>query len=44
LQAGGKSRHAPVASVPRQGTRSGTSLRAHAPKAAPAFRSGTRNR
>ena len=44
LQAGGKSRHAPVASVPRHGMRSGTSPRAHAPKAAPAFRSGTRDR
>jgi ATP-dependent RNA helicase RhlE len=44
LQAGGKSGHAPVASAPRHGTRSGTSTRAHAPKAAPAFRSGTRDR
>jgi ATP-dependent RNA helicase RhlE len=44
LQAGGKSRHAPVASPPRHGARNGTSARAHVPKAMPAFRSGTRDR
>jgi ATP-dependent RNA helicase RhlE len=44
LQAGGKGRHAPVASPPRHGARTGTSTRAHGSKAAPAFRNGTRDR
>jgi ATP-dependent RNA helicase RhlE len=44
LQAGGKSRHGPFASPPRHGARNATSTRAHTPKAAPAFRGGTRDR
>jgi ATP-dependent RNA helicase RhlE len=42
LHAGGKSRHAPVASPPGQGPRNGTSTRARAPERTPAFRSSTR--
>jgi len=43
LRAGGNGRQAPVG-PPRHGARNGTSTRAHAPKATPTFRSGTRDR
>jgi ATP-dependent RNA helicase RhlE len=44
LHVGSKSRHAPAASSPRHGARSGTSTRTHAPRSTSGPRSGTRDR